>query len=114
VAEHAFANGFLAAAMVASLAGMGWLALSMRAHAVQTFGNGSTHAEQRRLRWLGAIGIVVALALCLQADHASMAVLVWVMSLAGAAFAAAFLLAFRPEWLRLLAPWLTGPAPAAR
>ncbi|WP_420884945.1 DUF3325 family protein [Achromobacter piechaudii] len=40
-------------------------------------------------------------------DHASMATLVWVMSLAVAAASVAFTLAWRARWLRALA-WVTG------
>ena len=57
---------------------------------------------------------MLALALCLRADHASMAVLVWVMTLSGAALLVAFLLAARPRWLRLLAPWVRAAAQHVR
>jgi hypothetical protein len=39
------------------------------------------------------------------ADRASMAVLVWLMLLAGTAPLIAFTLAWRPQLLRLLWPW---------
>ncbi len=55
---------------------------------------------------LGSTALFVGLLLALAADHASMAVLVWVMALAGAALAVAFALAWRPRWLRWLAPWI--------
>jgi hypothetical protein len=35
-----------------------------------------------------------------------MAVLVWVMSSTGASLLVAFTLAWRPRWLRVLAPWV--------
>ena len=58
------------------------------------------------LRWLGSAALLAAFALCLAADHATMAVLVWCMALAGAALIVAFTLSWRPQWLRLLAPWI--------
>ena len=65
------------------------------------------------LRVLGAVALAVSLALCLASDHASMAALVWVMSLAGGAFATAMALAWRARWLALLAPWIAGRYRAA-
>ena len=52
--------------------------------------------------------LLASLLLCLRADHASMAVLVWVMSLAAAALLVAFTLAWRPHWLRWFW-WGAGP-----
>ncbi|MFT3897673.1 MAG: DUF3325 domain-containing protein [Thermomonas sp.] len=112
--EHVSAGWILLAALLAGIAGMGWLALSMPVHAAQAWGHAPDGAALRALRWLGSAGIVLALALCLCADHASMAVLVWVMVLSGAALLVAFLLASRPRWLRWLAPWVRGSAPARR
>ncbi|MBU0828395.1 MAG: DUF3325 domain-containing protein, partial [Gammaproteobacteria bacterium] len=60
----------------------------------------------RTLRWLGAVGLVVALGLCLAVDHASMASLVWFMELAGAALAIAFTLSWRPRVLGVLVGWV--------
>lgn len=101
----------------ASLAGMGWLALAMEVHARQAWGARLTQGTVRALRALGGAALLAALIAALAADHASMAVLVWVMALAGAALAVAFVLAWRPHWLRWLAPWIrlapgTGPAAA--
>ena len=112
--DPAAAGWALPAALTTALAGMGWLALSMPVHAAQAWGRAPAAAALRVLRGLGAAAIVLALLLCLRADHASMAVLVWVMALAGAALLVAFLLAARPRWLRLLAPWLRAGAPPAR
>lgn len=95
----------LAAALLASVVGMGWLALSMQAHAQQVLGGVPSLRAARVLRWMGASALVVALGLCLAVDHASMAALVWVMALTGASLLVAFTLAWRPHWLRVLAPW---------
>ncbi|MFT4179154.1 MAG: DUF3325 domain-containing protein [Thermomonas sp.] len=103
--EHTSAGWMLLAALLASVAGMGWLALSMPVHAAQVWGAPLANGALRLLRWFGIAGVLVSLRLCLHANHASMAVLVWVMALSGAALLVAFLLAARPRWLRLLAPW---------
>lgn len=102
----------LGAALLSSVAGMGWLALAMQVHARQVWGAPVAPATARTLRVLGALGLAVALMLCLAADHATMAALVWVMGLAGAALVVAFTLAWRAQWLRVLAPWVRVAAPA--
>lgn len=104
--EPMVAAGLLLAALLASLAGMGWLALSMPPHAQQAWGRVPAPATLRLLRWLGAVAIVIALALCLRVDHATMAVLVWMMTLTAAALSVAFTLAWRPRRLRWIAPWV--------
>jgi hypothetical protein len=98
----------LAAALLAGVAGMGWLALAMPAHAQQVWGRAVSPATVRVLRVLGALGLVASLGLCLVVDHASMAVLVWVMALAASALAVAFTLSWRARWLGVLAPWVRG------
>ena len=112
--EQGAVAGLLSAALLASFAGMGWLALSMPVHARQAWDATPSCATLRALRWMGVAGIVIALVLCLRADHASMAVLVWLMSLTGAALLTALLLASRPRWLRLLAPWVRTHAASAQ
>lgn len=106
MSEAAIASCMLLAAWLASVAGMGWLAVSMPAHAQQVWERVPSSAMARLLRWLGMAGIVAALGLCLAVDHASMATLVWVMTLTSASLLIAFTLAWRPRWLRLLAPWV--------
>lgn len=112
--ELASSTWVLLAAMLASLASMGWLALSMPAHAAQAWGRTPNTATLRVLRTIGFAGTVVSLLLCLRADHATMAVLVWLMTLTGAALIVAFLLATRAGWLRWLAPWVSKATPSAR
>ncbi len=93
----------IAAALLACLAGMGWLALAMETHWAQVRDGVASRAQVVRLRVLGVAGLVGGLALCLAADHPSMAALVWVMALAGAALAVAMVLTWRPRWMRALA-----------
>lgn len=95
---------WLTLALLACTAGFAWLALAMPAHWQQVCG---TRAQSSRavtiLRVLGACGLAASLVLCLRADHASMAALVWVLLLTAASMAVAFTLAWRPRWLRPLA-----------
>ncbi|MCY1200443.1 hypothetical protein D9M72_118730 [compost metagenome] len=94
----------LLAAILCAIAGMGWLALAMPVHWEQACGDAPCSSRTRSaLRWLGAFALSASLALCLAADHASMASLVWVMVLAGSALLVAFTLAWRAHWLGLLA-----------
>jgi len=90
-------------AALASLAGMGWLALAMEDNWQRVHGDVPLRrGKAATLRWLGALAIGAALLLCLRADHPTMAVLVWVMSLSAAALAVTLLLAWRPTWLAWL------------
>lgn len=100
--------GCLLLAAGGSLAGMGWLALSLEAHWQQVVGKGChlTPARQRQLRAGGYASLLLALAACLLADHPSMAALTWPMLLAAAALSQALLLAWQPHLLR----WLLPPA----
>lgn len=97
----------LVCAVLLSLASMTWLALSMQVHAQQVWGAIPSARTSRVLRWLGAMGIVIALALCLAVDHATMATLVWVMLATGSALLVAFTLSWQPQRLRLFAPWVS-------
>ena len=103
--ESASATWLLAGALACAFAGMAWLALSMPVHACQVWGRDPAPARLRPLRPAGAAALAASLLLCLQVDHASIAVLVWLMALSGAALAVAMLLSTRPGWLRPLAPW---------
>ncbi len=100
----------LLAALLASVAGMGWLALSMPVHAHQVWDVPLSASAGRTLRLAGALAMAVSLLLCLAADHATMASLVWVMGLTAAAIGVAMTLAWRPHWLRVLAPWVRARA----
>ena len=91
----------LLAAYVSTVAGMGWFALTLDTHWEQVRGAVKQPVSVvRRLRVLGIAGLAVSVGLCLKVDHASMATLVWIMMLAGAAVTIAFTLTWRPHWLR--------------
>lgn len=97
-------------ALAACAAGMGWFALSMEAHWEQVRGKAPRPAALvKSLRVLGTAGLAAGLALCLKVDSASIAVLVWVMAIAGAALAVAFTLSWRARVLGVLVFW-TGAA----
>lgn len=103
--ESTQAAALLLAAVLAGFAGMGWLALAMPTHAQQVWGHAPSARRARIMRVAGALGVASSLAFCLGADHASMAVLVWLMTLSGSALLVAMLLSSRPRLLRVLAPW---------
>lgn len=93
-----------ALAMLCSLCGMGWLALAMDVHWAQAHGEPEGQARRPvRLRVLAVTALVVSLGLCLAASHASIAVLVWIMSIVASTLLVAFALAARPRWLAWLA-----------
>ncbi|MBW7902129.1 MAG: DUF3325 domain-containing protein [Rhodocyclaceae bacterium] len=95
----------LLAATAACVCGMTWLALAMEPHWKQVRGGVPPARTVRALRVLGASSLFASLLFCLAADHASMASLVWVMLLAGAALAVAFTLSWRPRLLAPLIAW---------
>lgn len=94
----------LCLAALLSLAGMGWLALSLEVHWRQLFGRQATLTARgaNGLRLAGWSGLLLSAACCFNADRPSMAVLVWVMLLASAAATIALLLAWRAHWLLVL------------
>ena len=100
-------GALLLLALLCSSCGVAWLALAMEVHwqqARRTTGRPNA-AAAAGLRVLGSAALLASLLLCLRADHASMAVLVWVMSLAAAAVMVALTLAWRPWWLAWLVVW---------
>jgi uncharacterized protein DUF3325 len=99
-------TGLLLSGLLATLLGMGWLALAMDAHWAQLRGDAArSRGVIAALRVLGAAGLSTSLVLCLLADTATMAVLVWMMMLAVSAFTVAFLLSWRPRALSPLIAW---------
>lgn len=97
----------LLAAIISNTVGFAWLALSMESHWRQVLGPRQlTRQSVVVLRTLGVLGLALSLFLCLRADHATMAPLVWVMALASAALVVAFTLAWRPGILGPLVLWV--------
>jgi uncharacterized membrane protein len=88
----------LVLAALLTVSGMALFALALPAHWGQVAGPRAplSLARQRRLRAGGALALAGSLALCLAADHPSMAVLVWVMLMAVSAAGVAMWLSRRP------------------
>lgn len=104
--EAAMQSWLLTAALASCTLGFAWLALAMEGHWTQVRGAETlSPGLQRLLRVLGALALAGSLALCLRADHGSMAVLVWVMLLAASALIVAFTLSWRARWLAPLVAW---------
>lgn len=102
-------------ALLCCTAGFAWLALSMESHWAQVRGaQPLPRGTAIALRALGGAALLGSLLLCLRVDHASMAVLVWVMSLAGAALVVAFTFAWRPRWMALPVAWVRRRSPRTR
>ena|SRR5688572_2362000 len=105
---------FLVVSFLCAFAGMSWLALAMKPHWVQVRG-AVPHSEPlaRRLRFIGGTCLTLSLALCLALSHASMAFLVWVMTLSATALLVAMTLAYAPRslvWLATIASGQRGSA----
>ena len=99
-------------ALLACVAGMGWLALSMDVHWQQVHGGGRADAPcspglVRTLRLAGAAALAAAFLLCLSVDSPSIATLVWFMALAGSTMAIAFTLTWRASALKMLVFWIS-------
>ncbi|WP_437569857.1 DUF3325 domain-containing protein [Sorangium sp. So ce542] len=96
----------LTAALVCAVCGMAWLALAMKPHWAQVqSARPHTAAIARRLRVAGAVALLLSLAASLGADHPSMALLFWVMTLSVSAVIVAMTLAYWPKcfiWLSWL------------
>ncbi|AFJ03676.1 Protein of unknown function (DUF3325) [Methylophaga frappieri] len=96
----------LAGAVICSISGFAWLALAMNEHWKQVQGDQPwSKTGQVLLRVAGSSALFVSLVLCNLVDHATMAVLVWVMAMTAGALMVAFTLTWRPAWLCLFS-WL--------
>lgn len=96
----------LAVALTCNVIGLAWLALAMQVHWQQVVGQRALPARTATtLRALGVAGLAASIVFCLVADHASMASLVWIMSLAAAALMVAFTLTWRPRAFAPLVAW---------
>ncbi|HEY6124751.1 MAG TPA: DUF3325 domain-containing protein [Steroidobacteraceae bacterium] len=94
-------------ALLLSFAGLALFALAMERHWRQLRATQPlTAATSRTLRIAGVVALISSLVLCLSVDHASMASLVWIMTMAVSAFVLAMLLAWRPAWLSPLIRWV--------
>lgn len=99
----------LAGAVLLNVVGFAWLALAMDVHWQQVSKSGKPPQGRRmRLRLMASAAFLISLLLCNLSDHRTIAALVWVMALTAGALAVAFMLTWRPSWLRPLS-WLAGP-----
>jgi len=92
----------LCAAFACAASGMAFCALAMKVHWQQVRGGAPGPSAVRRLRLRAVAALVGSFALCVLADHISMAVLVWVMMLTVSSVLCALVLAYRPQSLRFL------------
>lgn len=92
-------------AIAVCVCGMAWFALSLESHWRQLRSTALSERLARQLRLLGWAGMAVSLLLCLAADHATMASLVWVMTVAASTLIISFTLTWRPGLLSLLIAW---------
>ncbi len=99
---------WLCTALILTVAGMGWLALAMDVHWKQVYTGTRSRRAMIVSRCLGYAALTTSLILCLLADTATMATLVWMMLLALSAAIIAFLLSWRPGVLAPLAAWSAG------
>ncbi|VWX33533.1 DUF3325 family protein [Limnobacter sp. 130] len=97
---------YLTAAALLSMVGMAWLALSMDVHwaQVKQIPLAESRPPRVALKVLGYTALLVSLVVCLVADRPSIAALVWIMLMVGAAVAVAFALANRPGVLKVVCP----------
>ncbi len=98
---------YLTAAALLSLVGMAWLALSMDVHWAQVKQIPLADSQPPRtvLKLLGYLALVASLVVCLIADRPSIAALVWIMLMVGAAVAVALLLANKPRMVKSFWPF---------
>lgn len=98
---------YLSAAVLLSLVGMAWLALSMDVHWAQfkQIPLAESHPPKVILKALGYTALFVSLVVCLVADRPSIAALVWIMLMVGSAVAVAFVLAKKPGLARIFWPF---------
>lgn len=97
----------LLGAYLSCVVGWAWVALAMETHWQQLRGTQPLPAPMAGLlRTLGTLALLGSLLLCLGADHASMASLVWVLMLTAAALTVSFTLSWRPRLLAPLVAWI--------
>jgi hypothetical protein len=97
----------LSLAFVCSFAGMAALALALKPHWDEARApHPYPMSGVRALRGFGAVALALSLALCLVAEHPSLASLIWMMASTISALIVAFVLAYRPRWIGWVAAWL--------
>jgi len=103
-------GAWLSLALPCSVIGIAFFALAMDGHWQQVCGLRARAGRGAPVvfRAIGGALLLLSLLLCLRADHASMAALVWLMSLGVGAMLTAFALAWRPGWLSWLVLWAAG------
>lgn len=90
---------WLIIAIILMFLAMSWLALSLPNHWKQVRDG---RPASGRLRFVGWSALIMSALCCFKADHASMAVLVWFMLIAGAAIGVGMTLCMRPHILKWL------------
>lgn len=86
-----------------SFLAMVWFSMAMQLNCKQVFGRDSK-PKSMSLRSLAVLALMVSGLCCLQADHASMAILVWMMFVIVSAFSTGMLLSYRRAVVRILTP----------
>lgn len=95
---------WLILATLSALLGLSWLALSLKSHWRQVYPDNETGSQKKRLRVVGSLFLLASALCCFQADHPSMAVLVWIMLVPAAAITVGMTLSQRPTLLRVICP----------
>jgi len=90
----------LAGGVAAAFVGFALIALSMPRHWQQVVASPQPVRARRSGRALGSGLLAAALALCVLFDGWSFGLILWVTTLSAAAILVAFVLAWRPHWLR--------------
>ena len=98
---------WLISAIIITGMAMGWMALSKPTHWKQVEKNAPAVT---RLRVAGWIALLLSAICSLKADHASMAVLVWLMLISAASISTGMVLSMKPSWLRILTFCWLSPA----
>ena len=96
---------WLSGATLITIVSFGWLALAMNKHWRQVFNtDGPSERIKTVLRLLACLGLLVSFYICLLANHASIAALVWIMLLTGASIVIGMLLTWKPSVLKVIFP----------
>lgn len=94
---------WLIAGAASSFLAMVWFSMAMQLNCKQVFGR-EAKPKAELLRSLAVLALVISGLCCLQADHISVAILVWVMNVIMSAFGASMLLSYSKTVIRILTP----------